>query len=368
MKRLVLKIAAVVLLISTCDFAYSQTTTKKKAGAKKGTAKAKGTVKKGAKGNNTSNPYDTNPYGASTANPYGGATASADTTKQPKEKQKKYFQMPATGGGLFDTVKPSLRNDNATVSDYIKDKTPLAYTYMRDDDAVYKQRIWREIDIREKINQPFGYAANYDDGNQRFISIIFSAIKNKEVIVFDATDDRFTTPLTFEEALKAFGGRTDTVERIDIDGNRTGEFEIRSRPIMPDSIYKFRLKEDVVFDKQRSMLDTRIIGIAPMMKQYASDGSAITPDAVPLFWIYFPDLRPTLAKHEVYNPKNLGARMTWDDLFQERMFNSYIIKTTLNNYRDMKLREYINDPLFRLLEGDKIKEKIFNYEQDLWSY
>ncbi|TAF98277.1 MAG: gliding motility protein GldN, partial [Bacteroidetes bacterium] len=71
---------------------------------------------------------------------------------------------------------------------------------------------------------------------------------------------------------------------------------------------------------------------------------------------------------EVYNPKNFGQRMTWEDLFEGRMFNSFIVKSTLDNINNMPLDAYIKDPLFRLLEGENIKEKIFNYEQGLWSY
>ena len=88
-----------------------------------------------------------------------------------------------------------------------------------------------------------------------------------------------------------------------------------------------------------------------------------------MFWIYYPDLRPSLAKAEVYNPKNMGqSRMTWEELFESRMFSSYIVRSTLDNAANKSIRQYIKDPILALLEGDNIKEKIFNFEQDLWSY
>ena len=88
-----------------------------------------------------------------------------------------------------------------------------------------------------------------------------------------------------------------------------------------------------------------------------------------LFWVYYPDLRPILAKYEVYNPKNMGqSRMTWEELFESRMFSSYIVKSTLDNAANRNISGYIKDPILALLEGDNIKDKIFNYEQDLWSY
>ena len=77
--------------------------------------------------------------------------------------------------------------------------------------------------------------------------------------------------------------------------------------------------------------------------------------------------RPILAKYEAYNGKNYGARMSWEELFESRMFSSRIIKSTIDNPGDNFISAYIKDPILGLLEGDDIKEKIFNYEQDLWS-
>ena len=89
----------------------------------------------------------------------------------------------------------------------------------------------------------------------------------------------------------------------------------------------------------------------------------------PMFWVYYPDLRPTLAKYEVYNPKNMGTgRMTWEELFESRMFSSYIVKSTLDNPTNKMLKGVYKDPILALLEGENIKDKMFNYEQDLWSY
>jgi hypothetical protein len=97
-------------------------------------------------------------------------------------------------------------------------------------------------------------------------------------------------------------------------------------------------------------------------------GQVISGPSFPYFWLYYPDIRKTLARKQVYNPKNSGNRLSWEDLFENRTFSSYIVKTNKDNYKDQWLKEYFKDPLFRLLEGEKIKEKIFNYEQNLWEY
>lgn len=273
----------------------------------------------------------------------------------------------SNNGGLLDSVKMSLRNDAAVERNLVKERTPLDYENIREDDAVYRVRVWREIDAREKMNLPFRYAATEDNGNQRFISILLKAIKDGDVTAFSADDDRFTTPITPDAALNAFGGGFDTSRQYDLQGNVIG-YQVRAKAIEPDSIYLFRIKEEWVFDKESSRMFVRILGIAPIVPITLSTGAKLENSEHPVFWVYYPDLRPVLSKYEVYNPKNFSARMTWEELFESRMFSSYITKSTIDNPYDMNLNSYIKDPLMRLYEGENIKDKIFNYEQSLWSY
>lgn len=270
------------------------------------------------------------------------------------------------------TVRKSLRTDEIIDRNLIKDRTPLSYENIREDDAVYRQRVWREIDVHEKMNLPFLYSADEDNGNQRLIYILLSHIKTGEVTAFSPIDDRFTTPITVGEITKQLIGESKKIQvpdwTLDPDG---------SKGIMKDSVIveefnpestveKYWLKEDWVFDKESSKLVVRILGIAPLKTIRNPDGSY--RDVTPLFWIYYPDLRPILVKYEAYNGKNYGARLSWEELFESRMFASRIIKSTYDNPYDQLISSYIKDPILRLLEGDNVRDKIFNYEQDLWSY
>lgn len=263
-------------------------------------------------------------------------------------------------------VKPeiSLRNNYAFDRSQVKDRKPLEYEDLREENALFSHFIWREIDAREKINQPFVYSGNDDNGDQRFFSILLSAINNDSVVAFSADNDRFTKPMTVNQVMALTGGVYDTVEVPDPITGVTERIITKKPKFSPDSVYTFRIKEQVVFDKEASRLFTRIIGIAPIAKQVVA-GKSIPRT---LFWVYYPDIRNTLSKFEVYNPKNFASRMTWEELFEGRIFSSYIVKSTINNPKDKSLSAMINDPLFRLLEGENIKQKILNYEQDLWSY
>ena len=272
----------------------------------------------------------------------------------------------------IQVVKKSLRPNDAIERNLVKDRTPLAYENLREDDAVYREKVWREIDTREKMNLPFRYAASEDNGNQRFISILFKAIQdgpdNGGVTVFAPIDDRFTTPMTIADVADKISGGTVKVPIYDSLGNVTGYKETAAE-VNLDSFYKFRIKEEVIFDKESSRLFWRILGIAPVKNIITSAGVDLGESE--LFWVYYPDMRPIFAKYEVYNGKNFGARMSWEELFESRMFYGRIIKSTLDNPWDQKLSEQQGlkeNRILQLLEGENIKERIFNYEQNLWSY
>ncbi len=248
----------------------------------------------------------------------------------------------------------------------------LKYEHIREDDNGYRQCIWREVDVHEKMNLPFVYKASEDNGNQRFISILLNLIHSGDVTAFDANmDDRFTTPMTFRQIAENMVGKPKIIQIPDMNVDPDGSKGITKDTTIvedfnPDAVERYEIKEEWVFDKESSRMYVRILGIAPEKTIYNADGSFRA--VLPVFWVYYPDLRPFLAKYEAYNGKNFGARMSWEELFESRMFSSRIIKSTIDNPGDNFIAQYIKDPILGLLEGDGIKEKIFNYEQDLWSY
>jgi gliding motility associated protien GldN len=271
-------------------------------------------------------------------------------------------QLPVIG----DTIRRSLRNDAAVEQNLVKDRLPLAYQNIREDDAVYRQRVWEDIDTRQKINLPFRNRTIEDNGDQRFIAILINAIRDSSVTAFDPIDDRFTTPMSNDKIADEMVGKADTVAIIDPQTGLKRKDSLITQDFNADDIVKFEVKEEYVFDKQSSRLFCRILGIAPLKIIRRDDGTEL--GETPLFWIYYPDLRPVLAKYEAYNGHNFGSRMTWEELFESHMFGGYIVKSTIDNPYDRQIQQYIKDPILRLLESDRTKDKIFNYEQDLWQY
>lgn len=288
-------------------------------------------------------------------NPYGNIPIRVDSS---------------ASGGIDTNVKRSLRQEGAFMADTNRNNQviPLDYEFLRWDDALYAEKVWRELDLREKMNQTFRYQGQEANGDQQFIAILLNAVRTGKVLAFE--DDRFTTPLTLEGVSeKMGGGGADTLPVTDVDDpSKIVEYVVTPKIFNAKDVMKIRIKEEWIFDREASRMFARIIGICPMKTVYF-EGTKRERGVEPMFWIYYPDLRPTLANYSVYNSKNMGAsRMTWEELFESRMFSSYIINSTLDNPSMKALQVRIKDPILRLLEGDNIKERIFNYEQDLWSY
>jgi len=308
----------------------------------------------------TTNPNPTDP----TTNP----TQQNNNNSQPSGYDP-YANIPIRidSAGMSDTgLQKSLRNDNAFDKSSLTARTPLPYEHLRWDDALFAEKVWRELDLREKMNQTFRYDAKDDNGSQLFINMLLKAVNTGEVTAF--TDDRFTTPMTLGSIQQLTVGKADTVPEYDIkDISKIIGYVVTRASFDAKSVIKLRIKEEWVFDRESSRMFVRILGIAPLKTEFFPNGQERGNSV--MFWVYYPDLRPTLAKFEVYNPKNMGqSRMTWEELFESRMFASYITKSTMDNAANKTIKQYLKDPILALLEGDNIKEKIFNFEQDLWSY
>ena len=303
-----------------------------------------------------------------TTNPTGNEQQQ-NNNNQPPAGYDPNANLPVT----FDTTsndmtpKKSLRNDNAFDKSNLTQRTPLPYEHLRWDDALYAEKVWRELDLREKMNKIFMYEAVDDNGSQIFVNMLMKSVQSGEITAF--SDDRFTTPIGIADVQQLTSGRLDTNYIYDTKQiDKVIGLNVSRASFDPKLVTKIRLKEEWVFDRESSKMFVRILGIGLLKTEYFPNTTRERGTSS-LFWVYYPDLRPILVKAEVYNPKNMGqSRMTWEELFESRMFSSYIVKSTLDNPGNKLIRNYINDPILRLLEGDNIKEKIFNFEQDLWSY
>lgn len=246
------------------------------------------------------------------------------------------------------------------------------YQHVREADVMWSTKIERVIDLREKMNQVFYYPIRPINDRKNLIDVLIDAIKEGTITAYDARQgDEFKSPFSATEAqnigLMVLGiPQSYTLPQIDPD---TGEEIIiiveNNFDDFKHNVKKYRIKEEWFFDKQRSVMEVRIIGICPIIDKYNEDGDALLGE-VDLFWVYYPEARKVFSKAEVFNHrKNDAARLTFDDIFHKRFFSSRIVKES-NKY-DRSIDQY-KQGLDALLESEKIKEEIFNLEHDLWEY
>ena len=245
------------------------------------------------------------------------------------------------------------------------DRRVVPYPYVREADVMWSKRIWRTIDLREKMNHPYYYPEAPHNGLASLFDIIKGGILNGCITAFDnpAMDDEFKVPMKTEAAAALL----QPFEIIQVeDPNNPGTYIVDTivNEIGSTDIKAFWVKEDWFFDKQRSVMDVRIIGLCPL-KEKTDPTTGDVLGYMPLFWVYFPQLRPLLVRHEVYLGQNNGQRLTYDDMFQKRFFGSYIHKES--NVYDRPVNAYTTG-LDALLESEGIKEDIMNFEHDMWHF
>lgn len=280
------------------------------------------------------------------------ASAQNPPTENPSENPEQNAGYTTESGNID---KPSPR-DHVYDQHIIEERGILNYDHIREADVLWEKRIWRIIDVREKMNLPFSYP------EQPFIKILLTAAENNDIDVYSTTDDKFTSRFT-EEEMAQLGGTVDTIITFDPVTYEEKQ-EIVRNDLNPEDIKRFRLKEVWFFDEETSSLQVRILGIAPIRDKYDNEGNFLFE--FPMFWAYYPQLRPILAQHKAFNELNPSSNRSWENIFEMRFFSSYIIKES--NVHDNRIKDYKTAPGDILREAERIEQSIFNFEHDLWSY
>ena len=334
-----------------------------------------------------------------------------------------FFAASAQESNLSNSTTPIQAEDppvdGYVVKSDIENRKIIPYANIRQTDAFVTKRIWREIDLREKMNQAFS------SPKSNLMEILLDAIQAGELTAYDSTPtkedpngDSFKNLLPLDQIMVRLGSDSVLVEEYN-ENNEVISSGYQMRDFDPSQVVKFRIKEDWIFDKQRSVFEARIVGIAPLITPdipglnsnagfvpadntggapaegydpfdpfavqpgetpttaetsttdvapptFQDDGFAPQVEATPAFWIYFPEARHILVNKEVMNRHNDATGLSYDDIFIKRMFASYIVKQS--NPEDMRIRDYIDGDIERLYEAERIKKSLVDFEQDLWSY
>ena len=295
--------------------------------------------------------------------------------------------------------------DGVFIQEHIPTKRMIPYEFVREADVIWSRRVWESIDLREKINHPLYFpfdsyeASGWVKNSSRWSlwTVLKTNILNGELTVFSPynplaymvtdgdqlkypiepeTGKNYFTDSLYRNTLFSYMGalgaeQTQAISNslgedstVIIDGITTYIYPPRDTTwLVSKDIIQYRMKEDWFFDKERSVMDVRIIAIAPVV--YAKDEQGQITGMKELFWLYFPHCRFILNNYAVFNENNDAQLMSFDDLFWKRRFSSVIYKEI--NVFDRKVETY-KTGVDALYEAEKIKEEIRTIEHDVWSF
>jgi gliding motility associated protien GldN len=285
----------------------------------------------------------------------------------------------AQGGTVLDPNGPPPR-DGYYDKIHTEYRRVVPYSYLREADVMWTRRVWRTLDLREKLNQPLYYPTVPTNMRKNLITILQESVcgivnpvdpslsKPPALLGYDAFSgpgfsDDFTIAYTTDEVRAIGNGTPDTT--IEYNPNPPYDsigIKITPRNLDPTTIKTYLLKEDWYFDRQRSVMEPRILGICPIRAMIDPQTDEIR-GYQRMYWVYFPHFRKVIVNEEVYNPYNYGHRISFDDLFMKRMFSSLIVK--VDNTYDREISEYTKG-IDALLEAENIKDIIFKFEHDVW--
>jgi len=238
-------------------------------------------------------------------------------------------------------------------------------------DIMYKKTILRAVDLREKQNLPM-FARNREisrllidatvagtitpylndslDNGQKMTIVDF----NKLLIM--PSDAPSFTP---EDTAMMFANGDYSYREMSLGGDK----------FFPTDIYQMEIKEDWIFDKQRSRQYFDIISITIFVP--ADHPSNIKGIQYPIASYSYKELCEKLFKDNPkaiwFNPQNERESKNLADAFDLRLFSSYIIK--VSNPKDAYLTDiYGGDQQKGIMASQWAAFELLEYEHNLWEF
>lgn len=252
----------------------------------------------------------------------------------------------------------------------IPKKKPIPYPEVREADVMWAKVIWRMVDLREKQNLPLYYPLENIANRKSLIRVLYEGIKDEGIPAYNVDDDynEFKNSITLDD-INSNMGKEKKKTKVMNDSLGYEVEKIVETDLQYDQVKQVLVKEKWFFDKQHSTMQVRIIGFCPIRVFNKTDDAGNPTEDITkkkIFWVYYPEVRALLTRHEIYNRFNDAQSVSFDDFFMQRRFSSYIF-AEFNPYNNRSIQSYelgINS----LYEAEKIKQYLFEFEHDLWEY
>jgi len=301
---------------------------------------------------------------------------------------------------LLNAKTPDEIGKKTAAQDSLDNDKPLPYGYVGDRDVLFAKKIWETIDLNQRINYPMyfptedsGSGGNLGSDRKSLFSVLIEAVQGGKLTeVYD--DSYFITKKTLQDIEKSFffseindlgitilnrnsgnkiykgKSEEEIIEALKAKNLLTEEHFTTSR-LKPSDITSYQIVGTWYFDKRQGELKYRILGLSPMgvdafTKARATAGEDVQP--ISLFWVFYPGARDILHKAKAFNDKNSTVPITFDHLLNARRFSAVVTKEE-NIYGDRGIEEYLQENAqMQLLEAERVRDKIRNFEQDMWNY
>ena len=256
---------------------------------------------------------------------------------------------------------------------------PLPYGYVHDRDVLMGKTVWENIDLDERVNFPLYFpidTANIGKDRRSLFQVLLNGIKDGKITEVYG-DEYFNTKKSLSDMSSSFK-YIDTAQagfdeiNTDVEGYKSGkkildkQF-VNEMELTAQDITGFKVKGYWYFDKRQSELKYRMLAICPVAPEAREIGKD-NADVIELFWIYFPSIRDVLHDAKAFNDRNSAMPITFDHLLNSRRFSGEIYKEE-NVMGDRTIEDYKKENAqSQLLESERVKDKIRDFEQDMWTY